>query len=226
MAAIRLYGTPLSPYFCRVWFAALAKGLDLDLVIGPPDVASDPNRARAPLGKIPFIEDGDLLLYESEVICEYLEDRHPSPPLLPADPAARARSRLVSRLVDLYLLAPVHALAPQIRVPQRDEAYVGAQLARVRSALALLDQSIQPAPWCLGLSPQLADCALVPALWYLPQILRHFTGGEDVRRGYDRLTPYWDLAQTAPLFAAAFTAMDGARADFMATLRARYGDKA
>ena len=69
---VKLYGTPLSPYFCRVWFAALAKGVNLDLVIGPPDVLSDPNRGRSPLGKIPFIEDGDLLLYESEVIVEYL----------------------------------------------------------------------------------------------------------------------------------------------------------
>ncbi len=226
MAAIRLYGTPLSPYFCRVWFAALAKSIALDLVIGPPDVASDPNRARAPLGKIPFIEDGDFMLYESEVICEYLEDKHPLPSLLPAAPAARARTRLVSRLVDLYLLAPVHALAPQIRAPRRDEAYVAAHLERVRSALAHLDQSIQPAPWCLGGAPQLADCALAPALWYMPQILRHFTAGDDVRRGYDRLTSYWDFARAAPVFAAAFAAMDAAREDFMTTLRARYGDKA
>ena len=67
---MKLYGTPLSPYFCRVWFAALAKGVDLELEIGPPDVQSDPNRERSPTGKIPFIEDGDMLLCESEVIVE------------------------------------------------------------------------------------------------------------------------------------------------------------
>jgi glutathione S-transferase len=110
--AVKLYGTPLSPYFCRVWFAALAKDVDLELEIGPPDVQSGPNRKRSPTGKVPFIEDGDILLYESEVIVEYLEDRYPEPPLLPVGASDRAQSRLISRLVDLYVLGPVHALVP------------------------------------------------------------------------------------------------------------------
>lgn len=222
---MKLYGTPLSPYFCRVWFAALVKGVALDLEIGPPDVLSDPNRARSPLGKIPFIEDGDLLLYESEVIVEYLEDKHPAPSLLPGDPAARAQARLIARFVDLYLLAPVHALVPQIRTAQRDADMVAAHLARVGAGLKHLDEAIDPAPWCRGSAPTLADCALAPALWYLPNILRHFSEA-DLRRGYRALTPYWDFVQSAPLFAAAFAEMAQARDAFRQTLVAKYGDKA
>ncbi len=225
MTGVRLYGTPLSPYFCRVWFAALAKGIDLDVIIGPADVASDPNRARAPLGKIPFIEDGDVLLYESEVICEYLEDRYPDPPLLPVDASTRARSRLLSRLVDLYVLAPVHALTPQIRLAHRDTDFIETQLERVRAGLGHVDRAIAPGPWCLGESIVLADCALVPALWYLPSILRHFSD-DDLRRGHPRLTPYWDYARSATVFAAAFDEMEKTRENFMASLREKYGDKA
>lgn len=223
--AVKLYGTPLSPYFCRVWFAAVAKGLDLELVIGPPDVASDPNRTRSPTGKIPFIEDGDLLLYESEVIVEYLEDKYPTPSLLPGDPAARARSRLVSRLVDLYLLAPVHALVPQIRNTPRDAAVVAHHLKAIKAGLARLDETVSPDPWCLGATPTLADCALATALWYLPNILRHFAK-DDLRAGYARLTPYWDFVQTAPVFAAAFAEMAETRDAFRRSLVDKYGAQA
>ena len=223
--AVKLYGTPLSPYFCRVWFAAVAKGLDLELAIGPPDVASDPNRARSPTGKIPFIEDGDLLLYESEVIVEYLEDKYPTPSLLPADPAARARSRLISRQVDLYLLSPVHALAPQIRRTPRDAAVVAHHLEAIKAGLARLDDAVSPNPWCLGDAPILADCALATALWYLPNILRHFAD-DDLRAGYARLTPYWDFVQTAPVFAEAFNEMDKTRDAFRRSLVEKYGAQA
>ncbi len=222
---VKLYGTPLSPYFCRVWFAALAKGVNLDLVIGPPDVLSDPNRGRSPLGKIPFIEDGDLLLYESEVIAEYLEDKFPAPSLLPGDAAARARSRLIARLVDLYLLAPVHALVPQIRATHRDADFVTAHVARVEAGLKHLNDAVAPAPWCLGAQPTLADCALAPALWYLPNIMRHFSDA-DLRRGYAMLTPYWDFVQVAPVFAAAFAQMTAARETFHTTLVEKYGNNA
>jgi glutathione S-transferase len=222
---VKLYGTPLSPYFCRVWFAALAKGLDLELEIGPPDVLSDPNRKRSPTGKIPFIEDGDVLLYESEVIVEYLEDKYPEPSLLPAGAADRARSRLISRLVDLYVLAPVHALVPQIRGEPRDAAVVARHLDAIKAGMAQVDTTVSPGPWCLGTKPALADCALATALWYLPNILRHFSDA-DLREGYVRLTPYWHFVQTAPVFAAAFAEMATTRDTFRRSLVEKYGDRA
>ncbi len=222
---MKLYGTPLSPYFCRVWFAALLKESDLELVIGPPDVLSDPNRARSPTGKIPFIEDGDLLLYESEVIVEYLEDKMPTPALLPTDAAGRARSRLISRLVDLYVLTPVHALVPQIRGVPRDEAVVAHHLAAIKSGLAHIDGTITPGPWCLGNAPALADCALATALWYLPNILRHFAS-TDLREGYANLTPYWHFVQAAPEFTNAFATMAETRDAFRRGLAETYGENA
>ena len=222
---MKLYGTPLSPYFCRVWFAALAKGIDLELEVGPPDVQSDPNRKRSPTGKIPFIEDGDVLLYESEVIVEYLEDRYPKPSLLPVSACDRARSRLISRLVDLYVLLPIHALARQIRAEPRDEAIVACHLGAIKNGLAKIDATVSPRPWCLGENPALADCALAAALWYLPNILRHFSA-VDLRDGYSRLTPYWHFVQTVPVFLDAFTEMGGVRDAFQRTLVEKYGDGA
>lgn len=222
---MKLYGTPLSPYFCRVWFAALAKGVDFELEIGPPDAQSDPNRKRSPTGKTPFIEDGDVFLYESEVIVEYLEDRYPKPSLLPVGASDRAQSRLISRLVDLYVLAPVHALVPQMRAEPRDEAVVARHLGAIKAGLDQIDATVSRGPWCLGAKPALADCALAAALWYLPNILRHFSTA-DLRDGYSRLTPYWNFVQTAPVFAEAFTEMAGTRDAFRRGLVEKYGDRA
>jgi len=60
--------------------------------------------ARHPLGKVPYIEDGGLTIYDSTVINEYLEDRYGPPRLLPADPAARARVRELEQFADEALL--------------------------------------------------------------------------------------------------------------------------
>ena len=60
--------------------------------------------AHHPLGKVPYIEDGDVRLFDSTVINEYLEDRYPSPALLPTDAVARARVRELEQFADEALL--------------------------------------------------------------------------------------------------------------------------
>lgn len=80
--------------------------------------------AKNPLGKVPWIDDGDVTVYDSSVINEYLNDRYPEPPLLPLDPVARARARALENYADEIILS-VHA--PKIWMPwwsppeQRDE---------------------------------------------------------------------------------------------------------
>ncbi|KAI8466136.1 MAG: hypothetical protein J3K34DRAFT_524807 [Monoraphidium minutum] len=117
-------------------------------------------RARAPLGKIPALmvmgggggggggaageagsEAGAAVLYESEVILEWLEDAFPHPPLLPADPLARAQARLVSRFHDLYLEPALRRLYPLVG-PSPDAgaaaAAAGDFCARLRQLEAIL----------------------------------------------------------------------------------------
>ncbi len=61
--------------------------------------------ARHPLGKVPYIEDGGLTFFDSTVIGEYLEERYPTPALMPSDPILRARVREAEQFVDEALLA-------------------------------------------------------------------------------------------------------------------------
>ncbi|MGH7779057.1 MAG: glutathione S-transferase family protein [Candidatus Binataceae bacterium] len=60
--------------------------------------------AKHPLGKVPYLEDGELVIFDSTVINEYLEERYPSPRLMPTDPIARMRVRETENFADEALL--------------------------------------------------------------------------------------------------------------------------
>jgi glutathione S-transferase len=66
----------------------------------PPEMT-----ARHPLGKVPYIEEDGLTLYDSTVIDEYLEDRYSWPRLMPQDPVARAKARMIEQFADEAILA-------------------------------------------------------------------------------------------------------------------------
>ncbi|MHB8382514.1 MAG: glutathione S-transferase family protein [Candidatus Binataceae bacterium] len=61
--------------------------------------------AKHPLGKVPYLEDGELLIFDSTVINEYLEENYPSPRLMPADAASRMRVREAENFADEAILA-------------------------------------------------------------------------------------------------------------------------
>ena len=88
-----LYDAPACPFCARVRIVLAEKGLEFETVeidlSDRPAWLYDLNAS----GKVPVLDDG-FVLPESAVIMEYLEERHPEPALLPADPAARARARL------------------------------------------------------------------------------------------------------------------------------------
>ena len=122
-----------------------------------------------PTGRVPVLEDGELVLPESAVILEYLEERYPEPPLLPADAAERALVRLrVFRFDD--------ALGDAYYAFRRGEGGAAERLAR---CLAALDRGLADWPLPYGL----ADVA------YLPWLLRLRD-----RMGVD-LAPYPALAE-------------------------------
>jgi glutathione S-transferase len=95
---MRLYAFPLSPFSAKVRIALAEKGLDCEVVDLPTTrtgVVSKPAELLAtnPRGQVPVLVDGELGIYDSTVILEYLEDRFPAPPLYPRDVAMRARCR-------------------------------------------------------------------------------------------------------------------------------------
>lgn len=91
-----------------------------DLWKKPPEIL-----AKHPLGKVPYIDDGAVTVFDSTVINEYLDDRYPKPSLRPADPIQRARMRMLENFGDEGMLT---AHVPLIWMPwwsppeQRDAA--------------------------------------------------------------------------------------------------------
>lgn len=93
-----LHGASGSPFVRKVQVALALKGLPYEQVQQLPFTRDAEYRKINPLGKIPTLQDGDLTVCDSTVICEYLEDAYPEVPLYPANAADRARARWYEEL--------------------------------------------------------------------------------------------------------------------------------
>jgi glutathione S-transferase len=113
---IKLYEHPLSPYAQKVKIALYEKGIAFEAAIPNFLGGSDEEFTRTnPRLEVPSLVDGDTTVFDSTIILEYLEDKWPQPPLLPAPPAERARVRMLEELCDTYYEAVNWGIA-EIRV--------------------------------------------------------------------------------------------------------------
>jgi glutathione S-transferase len=152
---LTLYDAPRCPYCARVRIVLAEKDIPYETVV--IDLADRPSwlYEKNPAGKVPVLEEDGWALPESAVICEYLEERYPEPPLLPADPGERAIARLVVFRHDDFT-DPYYAL-------RRGEEGADAAFA---GALAGLDAVLAQMPYLGGCSFGLAD------IGYLPWVIR------------------------------------------------------
>lgn len=97
---MKLIGVHLSPFVRKVAVALTAKGLEYEQEVVVPGMFPPDFELMSPLNKIPVLVDGDFVLADSSVICEYLEEKFPSPPLLPAGVEARAQARFLEEYSD------------------------------------------------------------------------------------------------------------------------------
>ena len=96
--SIVLHGASGSPFVRKVQVALTLKGLPYEQVQQIPFTRDAQYRKINPLGKIPALQDGDLTLCDSTVICEYLEDTYPQVPLYPSNSADKAKARWFEEL--------------------------------------------------------------------------------------------------------------------------------
>lgn len=114
---IRLYYASGSPFSWRVQLVLEEKGLSYEPVLlhfDKGEVKTPEHLARSPHGKVPALTDDALALYESTAIVEYLEERYPTPPLLPTEPAARALLRIEELECTEYLATAFRAVAREV----------------------------------------------------------------------------------------------------------------
>lgn len=177
-----LYSGPLSLFSRKVEIALREKGLAFERVMVPfsqergyapkhPDVL-----AANPKGQVPVLVDGDLSLFDSTVIIEYLEDAYPDPPLYPAAPKARAECRMLELLADEVLLVDLKRLMhrseppaadPERRAGQEADARLGE--ANLRRRWAELERALDGRDW-FGASFSAADIALFMAVLFAQRL--------------------------------------------------------
>lgn len=113
---LRVIGNYISPYVRKVLACLELKGLEYEIDPIAPFVGNEEFSRLSPLRRVPVLIDGELVLTDSSVICQYLEDRHPTPSVYPRDIGDRARARWLeeyadTRLADALVWRLFHQLA-------------------------------------------------------------------------------------------------------------------
>ena len=160
------YSDPLCQYSHRVRLVLAEKDVVADLIDVSKDEYPDYLAEINPYGSLPTLVDRDLALYDSMIILEYLDERYPHPPLLPAYPVARANTRMLACRVQKDWCQQ----ADLILDPKTSEK------ARVRARKELRESLIGVAPvfasmpYFMSEELTLVDCCLLPLLWRLPAL--------------------------------------------------------
>lgn len=163
-----VYGAPLSPYVRKVRLLLAEKALDYQLEIVLPFAQPDWFKDLNPLARIPVLKDGERVLADSSVICQYLDEMHPELPSLLGDNAEqRAQVRWLEKYAD-YELAPLctftvfrnRVLKPSMG-KSCDEATVhNAMHEQLPPHFDYLENTLGTAEYLVGASLTLADLAL------------------------------------------------------------------
>jgi glutathione S-transferase len=164
-----LYEHPLSPYAQKNKIALREKGVAFDLVTPDGMGAGGGGGAWAeanPRLEVPALIDGDVSVFDSTIIQDYIEERWPSPPLLPVGAADRARVRMIEEVMDTQYEAATWGMM-ELLVFGRAKGSLGDTLmATARTQVAGLNKwaeaQLGEAPWFNGASFGWGDIAVVP----------------------------------------------------------------
>lgn len=174
MTPPRLWTFRTSPFAGKVRVAFAEKGVEVALVEIHP--ARRPERLRQlnPSNRVPVLEVGDVPIRESSVICEWLEETHPEPPLWPADPTLRGWARGWGRYIDDTITTDFFTGMRKLAFGRADddpEDVVERHLGRLAPRWPALEQALgrHPGPWLAGEDYSHADLAAMAVAVRLPE---------------------------------------------------------
>lgn len=157
---MNLYSGTTDPFSHRCRIVLFEKGMDfevidVDLYNKPEDIA-----IINPHNRVPVLVDRDLVLYESNIINEYIDERFPHPQLMPPDPIMRARARQLLHTFEHELFAHIAALEANQKGTDKTRAHV-------RDHLTQLAPIFTKQKFMLGDEFSMLDVAIAPLLWRL-----------------------------------------------------------
>lgn len=157
-----LYSEPDNIYCHQVRIVLAEKGIAYDTEEVSPQHKPELIVEMNPYNRVPILLDRDLVLYQANIIMEYLDERFPHPPLLPVYPVARSKFRLMLYRIERDWYSLLHQIA----------ATSGAQATKARKLLRDSILSVLPIfeekPFFFSDDFSLVDCCLAPFFWRLP----------------------------------------------------------
>lgn len=157
---MRLYSGTTCPYSHRCRIVLFEKGMDFEVIDVDLMNKSEDVAAINPYGKVPVLVERDLVLYEANIINEYIDERFPHPQLMPPDPVMRGRARLFLHRFEQELYSQVDIIEQGGKAA--DKARAG-----VRDNLTQLAQILTKQKFLLGEEFSMLDVAIAPLLWRL-----------------------------------------------------------
>ncbi|NOZ54104.1 MAG: stringent starvation protein A [Gammaproteobacteria bacterium] len=147
----------------RVRIVLAEKGINFEAIKVDPDNPPEDLLELNPYGIVPTLVDRDLVLYDSHVIMEYLDERFPHPPLMPVDPVSRGRTRMTLRRIQ----RDWDTLVDTMSTRKGKGADVGQATRELRDSLTVVAPIFEQKPFFMSDELSLMDCAVAPILWRL-----------------------------------------------------------
>lgn len=162
-SVMMLFSQPDCFYSHRTRIVLTEKDITAEIIDVDPDNQPEDLMDVNPYGVLPTLVDRDLVLYDSRIIMDYLDERFPHPPLLPVDPVSRARCRLALYRIEKDWYPLVEAI---------QENGKGVEQARkeLTESIAATAPILEQLPFFLNEEFSLVDASIAPILWRLPSL--------------------------------------------------------
>ncbi|MAF17917.1 MAG: glutathione S-transferase N-terminal domain-containing protein [Pseudomonadales bacterium] len=164
-SSMTFFSDGASHYSHRVRIVLAEKGVTVDIIDVDADHKPEDLADLNPYNSLPTLVDRDLVLYEANVMMEYLDERFPHPPLLPVYPVARAESRLY-----MYRIERDWCRLADLILTSTDDDEVEAAQQELSDSLIATAPIFAEKDFFMSEEFTLVDCCIAPILWRLPQL--------------------------------------------------------
>lgn len=162
-SVMTLYSSANDPYSHRARIVLAEKNVTYEINIIEPNMLPEDLIDLNPYNSVPTLVDRDLVLYDSRVIMEYLDERFPHPPLMPVDPVSRARSRLMLHRIDNDWYSLLDDLTGDNEKKQEKAR------GELENSLASTAPIFEAMPYFMSEEFSLVDCSIAPLLFRLEE---------------------------------------------------------
>jgi len=188
-----LYSTATCPFSHRCRIVLHEKDMDFQVVDVDPNNIPEDIAVISSHGKVPILVERDLVLYEANIINEYIDDRFPHPQLMPAEPVMRARARLLLHRFEKELFCHVESLE------QGNQKVADKIRMEIANGLTMIAPIFDKQKYILGDEYTMLDVVIAPLLWRLD----HY--GIKLPKQAAALLKYAERLFSRPLFIEALT---------------------